>query len=52
MDDSHIPPKDDGAKDASSRVAGMPTIAELRRRVLARSLKKEKSGTDKKDRSK
>lgn len=53
MGKNHISPKDGDAKDASPRVSGMPTIAELRRRVMVRQgqIDKEKKGAGKKHRS-
>ena len=47
MDDNHISSKDSSNKNAARRVAGMPTIEELKRRVSARQHENMKSDNKK-----
>ena len=48
MSNNYIPQKDASTNEVSSHISGMPTIAELRRRVSMKQLKEKKSGSGKK----
>jgi len=41
MDNDQVPPNNNSVKRVSHHVSGMPTISELKRRVLVRQLEKQ-----------